>query len=501
MPADEHQRRVIECRARTIRMVAPAGSGKTQTIVERVLGRIAEGVPPARILVLTFDRAARTSLVERLASRSRELGIDAAGCTVSTLNAFGASLLRRHAPGEAREVVDEARADALLLGTCADLGLPQEVAGRGPLVRELFGLLKNALHDPRSGNVRAFARFLARDPVAAERLAELEADVPGIDPSTIAALFAAVDRGMRRAGVLDFDDQKLRALALLEDAALGRRIEGLWSEVVVDEFQDINRLDFELVRRLAARADLVVTGDDDQAIYGFRGCSSEFIVGLAGHLGREVDSHELAVNYRNPPNLLAHAVRLVEHNRGRIPKSPVAARTDPARVSVAAAGGPESESEGLAHRVRKAIFGGRRPRDLAVLCRTNAHCAALAERLSAAGVPCRVRADSCGTDARGDGSSPPNSSSQRESPSQRDGSADAVTVATYFRAKGLQWPVVFLPGCNEGLVPHPRAAVDAERRLFYVALTRASHELVASWVAVPRGEARPSPFLEEAGLL
>ena len=67
MPADEHQRRVIQCRARTLRMVAPAGSGKTQTIVERVLGRIAEGMAPERVLVLTFDRAARRSLVERSA--------------------------------------------------------------------------------------------------------------------------------------------------------------------------------------------------------------------------------------------------------------------------------------------------------------------------------------------------------------------------------------------------------------------------------------------------
>jgi len=473
-------------------MVAPAGSGKTQTIVERVLGRIAEGVPPSRILVLTFDRAARRSLLERLGARSREREIDAATCTVSTLNAFGASLLRRHAPQEAREVVDEARADVLLAKACTELGAPAELAGRGALVRELFSLLKNALHDPRTGCERTFARFLSRDPVASERMTELGADVPCADPETIAALFAATEREMRRARVLDFDDQKLRALALLDRSDLRARVESHWAEVVVDEFQDINRLDFELVRRLAARAHLVVTGDDDQAIYGFRGCSSEFIVGLADLLGREVDSYELAINYRNPPNLLAHAVRLVRRNRGRIPKSPVAARTDEARVTVAATGGSEAEAAGLAHRARKAIEGGRRPEELAVLCRTNAHCGAVTERLRAAGVPCWVRAE---TDDRTPGSG------RSRRLVATDGPADAVTVATYFRAKGLQWPVVFLPGCNEGMVPHPRAPVEAERRLFYVALTRASHELVASWVAVPCDEARPSRFLAEAGLL
>jgi len=495
MAVDEHQRRVVECRARTIRMVAPAGSGKTQTIVERALGRIEEGAPASRILVLTFDRAARASLVERLASRSRERGIDATGCTISTLNAFGAALLRRHAPGEARGVVDEVEGDRLLTRACHALGAPAELAARGPVVRELFALLKNALHDPRTGNERAFARFLARDTVAAERLDVLRADVPGVDPGLVAALFAATEREMRAARVLDFDDQKLRALALLDRADLRASIEARWVEVVVDEFQDINRLDFELVRRLAARADLLVTGDDDQAIYGFRGCSSEFIVGLERMLGRPVESHELAINYRNPPNLLSHAVRLVCHNRGRIPKSPVAARTDPARVTVAATGGTDAEAVGLAHRARKAVNGGRRPAEIAVLCRTNAHCAALADRFHAAGVPCRVRAET------GDGPRKPARGRGEGDAGGGDGPADAVTIATYFRAKGLQWPVVYLPGCNEGVVPHPRADVESERRLFYVALTRASQELVASWVAVPRDEARPSRFLVEAGLL
>jgi DNA helicase-2/ATP-dependent DNA helicase PcrA len=491
MRSDEHQLRVIECRSRTIRMVAPAGSGKTQTIVERVLRRIEDGVRPDRVLVLTFDRAARRSLVERLASRSLERGVDAGTCTVSTLNAFGAALLRRHAPDEARAVADDALADRLLAESVAECGLEAEIAGHGALVREMFALLKNSLHDPRSGSAREFARFLGSDPVARERMAELASEVPGADPPALARLFAAADQAMRRAGVIDFDDQKLRALALFERSELRERIPRLWDEVIVDEFQDINRLDFALVQRLAARSDLVVTGDDDQAIYGFRGCSSEFIVGLGRLLGREVDSHELAINYRNPPNLLAHAVRLVQHNRGRIPKSPVAARTDAAAVVAAPAGSALAETAGLAHRARKAIDRGRSPGEIAVLCRTNAHCLSVADGLRSVGLPCRVRvvADPATGGRR----------SASDEPAGPEG-PEAITVATYFRAKGLQWPVVFLPGCNEGLIPHPRAPVDGERRLFYVALTRASQELVASWVALPRDEARPSRFLAEAGL-
>src|SRR5687768_9086144 len=178
MPSDQHQLRVIECRSRTIRMVAPAGSGKTQTIVERVLRRIEDGVRPDRVLVLTFDRAARRSLVERLASRSRERGIDARKCTVSTLNAFGAALLRRHASEEAHAVADDARADRLLAESVAECGLAAELVAHAALVREVFALLKNALYDPRTGSAREFARFLGSDSVARDRMAELASEVP-----------------------------------------------------------------------------------------------------------------------------------------------------------------------------------------------------------------------------------------------------------------------------------------------------------------------------------
>jgi DNA helicase-2/ATP-dependent DNA helicase PcrA len=102
----------------------------------------------------------------------------------------------------------------------------------------------------------------------------------------------------------------------------------------LDEFQDINELDFAFVSLVAQKARLVITGDDDQAIYGFRGCTPQYIIELEKHLGRDVESFELKRNYRCPRNIVDHATRLIRHNQWRIEKDPIAHRSDDASIKV-----------------------------------------------------------------------------------------------------------------------------------------------------------------------
>ena len=85
----------------------------------------------------------------------------------------------------------------------------------------------------------------------------------------------------------------------------GRRCRASGTKSIVDEFQDINHLDFVFVEAIARKAVLVVTGDDDQAIYGFRGCTPDYIIDLEKHLGRPLESHELQINYRCPPLIVS----------------------------------------------------------------------------------------------------------------------------------------------------------------------------------------------------
>src|SRR4030042_3906335 len=107
--ADQFQRKVIDSDSNTIRVVAPAGSGKTQTMINRILFRIKEGVNPNRLLVLTFDNAAVTSLKKQLLGQLAELRTNVEGLRISTLNYFGYWILHKYIPKEYKNVIPEYR--------------------------------------------------------------------------------------------------------------------------------------------------------------------------------------------------------------------------------------------------------------------------------------------------------------------------------------------------------------------------------------------------------
>ncbi len=488
---DPWQAEVVACRKSPIRLVAPAGSGKTRTLVARAIDRLQRGLPPERLLLLTFDRAAAHALRRTLEKTSLRSGLVVEKVIVSTLNAFGFSLLREHAPEEYATILDGDAARHLAAEGLASLevssfshrqALPADVDEDAVLL--VWSVLKNALVEPYGAPQRA-AEALATWS-GAPGVLPLDATVERLRQAleAWAWLYAWSERELRQTGRMDFDDQKLRAYRLLtRDLPLRRALQERFEEVMVDEFQDVNRLDFELVRLVAGRGSLVVAGDDDQAIYGFRGCSPRFIIELEQRLGRSITSLELRANYRNPENLLGHATRLIRRNRERIRKRPVARNRAHAVIITAPADSSEEEAAGIVRflRTARSLDPCLKWNDCAILFRINAQAGCLLTRLRAAGIPYDVREEE--GSAAGPAGTP----------------GEGVAMRTYFRAKGLQWRVVVLPGCNAGLVPHRRAPLEDERRLFYVALTRASETVRVSWV-IGEGAPPPSPFLREAGL-
>jgi len=337
---DEYQREVVESPANTMRVVAPAGSGKTQTMLNRVLRRIQNGLNPERLLLLTFDNAAASSLIIKLREQTESLGVELGSLQIKTLNAFGFAILRRYVPTEYKPIIPPYRAAKLIREIIEALKekslerhrlLPRNIKTRFYI--EFFSFLKNELFDPRGPDAQRLAEFIIESPTA---VPFFEPGQPANVVKAIVAgliwLFMAYEKAVQREGLMDFDDQKLRSyLALSSSRDLKQTLQSKFAEIIVDEFQDINRLDFALIQLLAEKSGLVVTGDDDQAIYGFRGCSPNYIINLQQAIGRDVTPFELAINYRNPANLVRHADQLIRHNVNRIPKSPIAARNESGR--------------------------------------------------------------------------------------------------------------------------------------------------------------------------
>ncbi|QOZ25913.1 ATP-dependent helicase [Bradyrhizobium sp. CCBAU 51753] len=646
--ADDDQLSLIHAPHQTIRLIAPAGSGKTQTIINRVLHLAKKGTRPDRILCLTFDNSAAHALRERISEQLAALSTPHQNFHISTLNAFGYKLLRDHFSAEHKQII-EARRDWRLIKEIKEIlastdegrkrhdALPASLRFR--FYSEFFGLLKNALFDPRAASPQKFADFMLSSK-AAEVFFQLgsTSDAKKLVIQAVFWLFKEYELRLQRERRMDFDDQKLRAVRCLETSAdVLALVQRQFDEIIVDEFQDINELDFAFVSLIARRSRLVITGDDDQAIYGFRGCTPRYIIELEKHLGRTVESFELKRNYRCPRNIVDHATRLIRHNQWRIEKKPIADRTDDASIKVIASTTATAEAKMIAttiDRVRRRNTDLRYA-DFAVLYRTNAQSLPIQLQFILRDIPYNVREQDnilhnnelekllgilraklalnkgqrpSGTDvvqslksyfqfldervvvrlehAFEDASSFSDALSSRpvlallpklresrfaaamqevvKAPSlfktldilasdfrglrgmvgsledvvdnevplgevyelaasfrgrvdafvetvdsalkrakeARSGKEkDGVALATYFKAKGLQWHTVILTSCNEGLIPHKRAPVEDERRLFYVALTRASSNLVVSYLKTScKTRVVPSTFLGQAGL-
>ncbi|MDQ3880606.1 MAG: UvrD-helicase domain-containing protein, partial [Chloroflexota bacterium] len=269
-------------------IIAPAGSGKTTTLVARLGVLLERGHAPDRILVVTFNRDAASELQTRIATRLAPLAPDAARIEVRTLHAIGRQILL-------------------------------DTGWRGRLVGDRLPLLRAAR---RSVAARGVDRATLPD---VDRL-DTDVSVAKLEQrplsETSAAVVATYEALLARQGALDFDDLIARAVEILErDAGVRARWQARFAHVMVDEFQDVDAAQLRLIRLLAdPERNLFVVGDDDQTIYAWRLADVRRVLELAGQLPdlRRVD---LVTNYRCPRPVVLRAVRLVEHNRERFAKT------------------------------------------------------------------------------------------------------------------------------------------------------------------------------------
>ena len=272
-------------------VLAGAGSGKTRVIVHRIARLVREeGVVPWRILAVTFTNKAAGEMRERL---SALLGLDANELWVQTFHAFGARFLRREAAraglSPSFPIYDDADQLRLVKGILAELGADD---GETLTARQALSRI-----DQWKG--------------LALRPGEVTLGDYDVEGQLARAVYERYEAALARAGAADFGDLLMRPVRLLEeDDGLRRRWSERFEHVLVDEFQDTNPVQYRLLKLLGgSRGNVCVVGDDDQAIYRWRGANVENILGFDQDFpGTRVV--KLEQNYRSTRNVLdaAHAV-------------------------------------------------------------------------------------------------------------------------------------------------------------------------------------------------
>lgn len=358
------QREAVLTTEGPVLVLAGAGSGKTRVIVHRIARLLDLGVAPKHILAVTFTNKAAGEMrhrVEELVGAKR-----AQGLTVSTFHAFGLSVLKRdlHRLGWPRKfAILDASDQASLVKRC----------------------LKETNDYDRRFDVRRLISLISR----AKNQGGVLRSIPGGDPEydEIARdVYDRYERALFSMACVDFDDLiGLPAKLWRKDAALLEEYQWQYRYLLIDEYQDTNRAQFELVQLLSGeRQNICAVGDDDQSIYGWRGAEVEHILRFEKQF-RGVREIRLEQNYRSTGHILNAANAVIAKNTTRKSKRLWTESGDGEPITVVAARDEDDEARFVADEITRLKYEHRRPlSDFAILYRTNTQARALEESLMGA---------------------------------------------------------------------------------------------------------------------
>ena len=460
---DPEQQAIVTHDGGPLLVVAGPGAGKTRVLTHAIAHRIGTGVLPQRCLAVTFTRRARDELRDRLTAL---LDADAAArVTVATFHGLGLLILREQAK---------------LLGLDADLKVADEKT-RQEVLRSLsaggsptaLGARIAASKRVRASTVASALSALSGDAAEDSVFAERERFDPELD-----GLAARYDAALRERGMVDVDELVTRPVELLSaDASLAAHYQERWTDVFVDEYQDVDEQQYLMLRQLAAPgARICAIGDPDQAIYGFRGGDVGYFLRFGEDFraaapagpgggptpGTGATTVRLSRSYRSAPTIVRAAMQLIRPGTLVPGRELIPARTDipDGPVALHAVADEWEEAEAVAAEIERLLGGASfhaldsrtvdgRDRtehelsfaDFAVLYRTSSQANAVGEALAKRGFPFQSRAHSRLSDMPG---APP-----------------ILAALTLFRADALPLGAVTAPaGCGSepvigGPVPQP----------------------------------------------
>ncbi len=366
---------------RPLLIIAGAGSGKTNTLAHRVAHLIANGADPRRILLLTFSRRAAAEMtrrVERIAAQVLGSAGTALGNALhwsGTFHAISARLLREYAPRiglDAQFTIHDREDSADLVN----------------IVRHELGLSQAKTRFPGKGTCLAiYSRVVnAEEPLEAV----LKTHFPwcGMWGAELRALFASYVEAKQRQNVLDYDDLLLYWAAMMRDTSIAADLGGRFDHVMVDEYQDTNRLQASILLALKPEGTgVTVVGDDAQSIYSFRAATVRNILDFPGHFTPAADIVTLDRNYRSTQPILAAANAVISEAAERFTKNLRSERKSATQPQLVAVRDEAAQASYVAERVLEEREGGLLLRQQAVLFRSSSHSGPLEIELTRRNVP------------------------------------------------------------------------------------------------------------------
>lgn len=620
LTVNEAQSKAITHGAGPMLVLAGPGSGKTFVITQRIKHLITQDrISPESILVITFTKAAALEMQQRF---RRIMDEDFYPVVFGTFHSIFFHILRQVYSFNASSIVKESEKYRIL----------------AEILKKIPNNQVNQIHiKAEDGSTSFDTEYMSKVLSEISRLKNLGANLASYESEVcpkeeFLQIYREYQLEMRSRKKVDFDDMLLLCRQVLyEREDILKQWQKRFEYILIDEFQDINPLQYEVIQMLAKPQDnIFVVGDDDQAIYGFRGSRPELMFQFQKDYP-DAKQVLLNVNYRSKKGIVENAGRLIERNKDRFAKSVMAYNLSDDGVRVQSFESRAQQEENIIALIRQYMRQeGAGYQDIAIIYRTNINASDLADRLMKEKIPFRVREKLkniyelpvaldvlsyiryavYGNDIQdfyrimnkpvryiSRGSVPMRRFTKEEllyanrdkeyvrqnienlyqqlkflgrmSPfaavnyirkgigyeeylkkkAKEDGGdfcqvleqlediqkravgfstlkewlehienyenaleqtveneEDAIDIVTMHASKGLEWKVVLLPDCNEGVVPHKKAVtaaeVEEERRLFYVAMTRAKENLFIFHIKKENNKKKtgmhlPSRFIKE----
>ena len=352
-------------------VLAPPGSGKTLIVTERTRYLIEESeVRPDQILVITFTRYAAREMKERFERLTAGKNYPV---TFGTFHSIFYGILKCAYGIGANNLMSEKESSVLLQEVLdqTDIESTPEVEDEEELVRELLrevGMVKNGLYHLKDFH----SKYLTQD--------------------EFAEVFRSYEHQKKELKKFDFDDMLVQCYALFrKKPEILQGWQKRFQYILIDEFQDINRVQYEVIRMLAApRYNLCVVGDDDQSIYGFRGAKPELMLYMKQEFPA-LRTISLTVNYRSTEFITGAAARVILHNDTRFYKRVQSFRGRGQNVHVQEVLDEQEEAQYVTEEIQKKLDQGIKPGEIAVLFRTAVQARMISEILSEHRIPFEMR--------------------------------------------------------------------------------------------------------------